>query len=100
MRFETDVPPELPGNGDPRKLTFMIRGLKEIRFTTDSGSAKQPPFLPAEDSIEFSQGRSGTNYLLEGLSKPSSRGVWPDGPEVSIKVPINGNAKDINMLTG
>jgi hypothetical protein len=34
MRFETDVPPEVPGNGDPRKLTFMIRGLKETRFTT------------------------------------------------------------------
>jgi hypothetical protein len=40
MRFETDVPPEVPGNGDPRKLTFMIRGLKEAQFTTDSGFAK------------------------------------------------------------
>ncbi len=37
IRFETDVPPDVPGNGDPRKLTFLIRGLKETRFTTDSG---------------------------------------------------------------
>jgi hypothetical protein len=40
MRFETDVPPDVPGKGDPRKLTFLIRGLKEGRFTKDPGFAK------------------------------------------------------------
>jgi hypothetical protein len=99
MRFETDVPPEVPGNGDPRKLTFMIRGLKEARFTTDSGFAKQAPPLHAEERIEFAQGRSGTNYLLDGWSEPEPWGVWSDGPEASIKVPINGNAKEINTIS-
>ncbi len=47
MRFETDVPPAMPGNGDARKLTFLIRGLREARFTTDSGFSKQAPSLPA-----------------------------------------------------
>lgn len=40
MRLETDVPAAMPGNGDPRKLTFMIRGLEETRFTMDPGFAK------------------------------------------------------------
>ena len=72
MRFETDVPPAMPGNGDPRKLTFLIRGLKETRFTTDSGFAKQAPFLPAVKHMEFAQGRSGTSYLLNVWSIPES----------------------------
>jgi hypothetical protein len=99
MRFETDVPPSLPGNGDPRKLTFLIRGLKETRLKTDSGFAKQAPSLPAEERMEFAQGRRVTNYLLEGWSEPESWGVWSEGPEASIKAPINGSAKEINMLT-
>ncbi len=45
MRFVTNVPPELPGNGDGRKLTFLIRNLKETRFTTDSDLAIQVPSL-------------------------------------------------------
>jgi len=49
--------------------------------------------------MEFAQGRSGTYYLLDGWSKPESWGVWSDGPEASIKVPINGNAKEINTIS-
>jgi hypothetical protein len=40
MQFETDVPPEMPGNGDPQKVTFLMRGLKAARFTRDTGFAK------------------------------------------------------------
>ena len=45
LRIETDAPAAMPGNGDPRKLTFMIRGLKETRFTTDPDLAKRAPSL-------------------------------------------------------
>jgi hypothetical protein len=55
--------------------------------------------LPAKERIEFAHGRSGTNYLLDGWSEPEPWGVWSDGPEASIKVPINGNAKEINTIS-
>jgi hypothetical protein len=45
MRFKTDVPPALAGNGDPNKVSFSLRGLKETQLTTDSGFAKQAPSL-------------------------------------------------------
>jgi len=99
MQFETDAPPEAQGNADPRKLTFLIRDLKEVRFTTDSGLAKQTPSLPLDQRIEFAQGRSGTNYLLDGWSQPEPWGVWSDGPEASIKLPIDGDAKEIKAIS-
>ena len=55
--------------------------------------------MPAKERIEFAHGRSGTNYLLDGWSEPEPWGVWSDGPEASIKVPINGNAKEINTIS-
>lgn len=97
MLFETDVPPALPGNGDTRELSFQVGSMREAPVRANT--SKEPTPLSAGDRVEFSSMGGGTGYLLDGWTTPESWGVWTNGKEARIKLPINANGGIIKEIS-